>query len=74
MNSALPVEESYREAIDNKSEYILILLDAKAAFDTVIHSHMLRRAYLAGITDIYWTLIKDFQINAMSSIKWAGQT
>ena len=35
---------------------------------------MLRRAYLAGITDIYWTLIKDFHINAMSSIKWAGRT
>jgi hypothetical protein len=50
LNSALPVEESYGEAIDNKSEYNIILLDAKAAFDTVIHSHMLRRAYLAGIT------------------------
>ena len=50
LNSALPVEESYGEAIDNKSEYNIILLDAKAAFDTVIHSYMLRRAYLAGIT------------------------
>ena len=35
---------------------------------------MLRRGYLAGITDIHWTLIKDFHINAMSSIQWAGQT
>jgi hypothetical protein len=53
---------------------VVPLLDAKAAFDTVIHSHMLRRTYLAGITDIHWTLIKDFHTDAMSSIKWVGQT
>jgi hypothetical protein len=38
MNSALPIEESYRESKDNTAILHLVLLDAKAAFDTVIHS------------------------------------
>jgi len=38
MNSALPIEESYRESKDNNAILHLVLLDAKAAFDTVIHS------------------------------------
>jgi hypothetical protein len=48
MNSALPIEESYRESEDNNASLHLVLLDAKAAFDTVIHSHMFRRVFLAG--------------------------
>ena len=39
MNSALPIEESYRESKDNNAILHLVLLDAKAAFDTVIHSY-----------------------------------
>ena len=38
MNSALPIKESYRESKDNNAILHLVLLDAKAAFDTVIHS------------------------------------
>lgn len=40
-NAALPVEEIYREAKDNNQEYELVLLDAKSAFDVVIHSHLM---------------------------------
>jgi hypothetical protein len=50
----------------------LVLLHAKAAFDTVIHSHLLRKVYLAGIDDKQWTLIKDLHENAQSSIMWEG--
>jgi hypothetical protein len=50
INSALPVEECYREVVDNNAEGQVILLDAKAAFDKVIHSHMERRVYQAGLT------------------------
>jgi hypothetical protein len=39
---------------------------------TVIHSHLLRKVYLAGIDDKHWTLIKDLHENAQSSIKWEG--
>jgi len=73
MNSALPIEECYREANDNKCSLHLILLDAKAAFDTVIHGHMLRRAFLAGIEDKHWTLIKELHDKAQRSVKWDGQ-
>ena len=34
MNSALPIEESYREFKDNNASLHLVLLDAKAAFDS----------------------------------------
>jgi hypothetical protein len=36
-------------------DFQLILLDAKEAFDTVVHSHMLRRVFLAGIDNRHWT-------------------
>jgi hypothetical protein len=42
---------------DNNAEGQVILLDAKAAFDKVIHSHMDRRVYQAGIDDNHWVLI-----------------
>jgi len=72
VNPAL-VEECYREVVDNDTDCQIILLDAKAAFDKVIDSHMLRRVYQAGIDDKHWVLIKSLHENAVSSVKWAGQ-
>ena len=72
MHSALPTEEFFWESKDNNAILQLLLLDAKAAFDTVIHSHMLRRIFLAGIDDGHWGLIKDLHENAKSVIKWEG--
>jgi hypothetical protein len=56
LNSALPVEETYRENADNKNECQLVLLDATSAFDVVMHSHLMRRVYHAGIQDKHWSL------------------
>jgi hypothetical protein len=39
-NSAIPVEEAYKILTDEKQNGHLVLLDAKAAFDKVIHSHL----------------------------------
>ena len=39
MNAALPVEEAYRTFADEKYNGYLVLLDAKAAFDKVVHLH-----------------------------------
>lgn len=72
MNSSLSVEECYRDAKDANKGFHLILLDAKAAFDTVIHSHMMRRVFLAGINDKHWSLIKNLHEDAESSVKWGG--
>ncbi|CAC5397312.1 unnamed protein product [Mytilus coruscus] len=46
----------------------------KAAFDTVIHSHMLRRVFLAGNDDGHWGLIKDLHENAKSIDKLTKQS
>ncbi|CAC5378097.1 unnamed protein product [Mytilus coruscus] len=73
-NAALPVEEIYREAKDNNQEYELVLLDAKSAFDAVIHSHLMKRLYHAGIDDKHWTIIQSMHTNATSAVKWNGQT
>jgi hypothetical protein len=70
MNAALPVQESYRILTDEKQNGHLVLLDAKAAFDKVVHSHL----YHAGIQDKTWTIIKSLHHHAESSIKWAGST
>jgi hypothetical protein len=51
MNAALPVEEAYRILTDERQNGHLVLLDAKAAFDKVIHSNLFRRMYHAGIQD-----------------------
>lgn len=72
LKSALPLEESYRESTDNNITLYLVLLDAKSAFDTVIHSHMPRRVFLAGIDDVHWGLIKDLHEHAKSVVKWEG--
>lgn len=72
MNSALPVEEVYREVHDGETEAQIILLDAKSAFDKVIHTHMMRGVYHAGIEDKHWSLISSLHQNAASTIKWGG--
>jgi hypothetical protein len=70
LNSALPVEETYRENEDNTNECQLVLLDAKSAFDVLIRSHLMRRVYHAGIRDKHWSLINSMHQKASSSVKW----
>ncbi|CAC5394072.1 unnamed protein product [Mytilus coruscus] len=70
-NAALPVEEIYRKAKDNNQEYELVLLDAKSAFDVVIHSHLMKRLYHAGIDDKHLTIIQSMHTNATSAVGMA---
>ena len=72
MNSALSVEESYRECKDNGLEMKLVLLDAKSAFDVVRHNNLMRRVYHAGIQDKHWMLIQSLHNGATSAVKWNG--
>jgi hypothetical protein len=58
MNAALPFEEAYRILTDEKQNGHLVLLDAKAAFDKVLHSHLFRRMYHAGIQEKRGLLLK----------------
>ncbi|VDI48248.1 Hypothetical predicted protein, partial [Mytilus galloprovincialis] len=73
-NAALPVEEISGEAKDNNQEYEIVLLNAKSAFDVVIHSHLMKRLYHAGIDDKHWTIIQSMHTNATSAVKWNGKT
>ena len=73
MNSALPVEEIYRESKDINTEYELVLLDAKSAFGVVIHNHLMWRVFHIGIQDNHWSLINSMHQNATSAIKWDGK-
>jgi hypothetical protein len=43
------IVEAYRILTDEKQNGHLVHLDAKAAFDKVMHSHLFRRMYHAGI-------------------------
>ena len=36
---------------------IIVMLDAKSAFDVVVHKKMLRKLYHIGIDDNHWTII-----------------
>ncbi|KAK3088432.1 hypothetical protein FSP39_019152 [Pinctada imbricata] len=73
MNCALIIEEFVRESKDQKSKTFLSLLDARAAFDMVWHSSLLRKLYLQGIEGNLWILIQNMHEDITSCVKWNGQ-
>jgi hypothetical protein len=73
MNASLLVEEMYRDEQNTRQSSELVLLDAKAAFDVVVHTHMLRRLFQAGLDDKHWTIIQSMHEGASSAIKWNGK-
>ena len=72
INSSFILEESRREALDLEQRFIIILLDAKSAFDVVVHQSMMRRLYHLGLQDKHWTLINSLHSNASSAVKFNG--
>lgn len=73
MNASLLEEEMYRDVLNTRQSSELVLLDAKAAFDVVVHTHMLRRLFQAGLDDNHWTIIQSMHEGASSAIKWNGK-
>ena len=73
MNASLLVEEMYRDVLNTRHSSELVLLDAKAAFDVVVHIHMLRRLFQVGLDDKHWTIIQSMHEGASSAIKWNGK-
>lgn len=72
LNAAFILEEARREALDIGKLLTIILLDAKSAFDVVVHKNLLKKLYHLGIQDKHWTLIKSLHTNASSAIKFNG--
>lgn len=73
MNASLLVEEMYRDVLNTRQSSELVLLDAKAAFDVVVHTHMMRRLFQAGLDDKHWAIIQSMHEGAASAIKWNCQ-
>jgi hypothetical protein len=72
LNAAFILEEARREALDIGNLLNIVLLDAKSAFDVVVHKNLLKKLYHLGIQDKHWTLIKSLHTNASSAIKFNG--
>ena len=72
LNTAFILEEARREALDIGKLLTVVLLDAKSAFDVVVHKNLLKKLYHLGIQDKHWTLIKSLHTNASSAIKFNG--
>ena len=72
LNVAFILEEARREALDIGKLLTVVLLDAKSAFDVVVHNNLLKKLYHLGIQDKHWTLIKSLHTNASSAIKFNG--
>ena len=72
INSSFILEELRQEALDLKQLFIIILLDAKSAFDVDVHQSMMRRLFHLGVQDKHWTLINSLHTNASSAVKFNG--
>jgi hypothetical protein len=59
LNAAFILEEARREALDIGKLLTVVLLDAKSAFDVVVHKNLLKKLYHLGIQDKHWTLNKE---------------
>jgi hypothetical protein len=49
LNATFILEEARRESWDENNPFIIVMLDAKSAFDVVVHKNMLRMLYHIGI-------------------------
>ena len=69
LNASFIIEELKRNAKDEKTPVIIVLLDAKLAFHVVDPYHLLRRLYQTGINDKLWSLINSLHQGATSVVK-----
>lgn len=59
------MEEAWREVNDLEEQLIIIMLDAKSAFDVVVLNDTTRRLY-------HYLLMPNLHKNATTSVKWNG--
>jgi hypothetical protein len=51
-----------------EEQLIIIMLDAKSAFDVIVHNNMMMRLYHLGIQDKHWSLIQNLHSNATTDL------
>jgi hypothetical protein len=70
----LLVEESERENKDLKRSTYISMLDAKSAFDVVVHGNLIRRLHQYELSEQSILLINSLYENAVSHMKWKNLT
>ncbi|MCG8046395.1 MAG: reverse transcriptase domain-containing protein, partial [Candidatus Thiodiazotropha endolucinida] len=73
MNCSLIVEEFYRNNRDLSKPTYIGFMDAKSAFDVVIHSNLMRRLYNVGVEPNEWLTINSLHHNSLTAVKWKGE-
>ena len=62
-----------RDINDRNIPALVMLLDAKSAFDVVVRKHLLRHLYCIGIQGRHRSLIRSLHLEDSSVVKWFGQ-
>ena len=74
MYCALLVEEFYRNNKDLNKQTYMAFIDAKSAFDVVVHPNLMRKLYKAGVEPTEWLVINSLHEESVTSVKWRGET
>ena len=59
MNSALIVEEFFRNNKDLNKPTYMGFMDTKSAFDVVVHPNLMRKLYNVGVQPTEWLIMKS---------------
>ncbi|MEW8548000.1 MAG: reverse transcriptase domain-containing protein [Candidatus Thiodiazotropha sp.] len=73
MNCALIVEEFFRNNKDLHKPTYMAFMDAKSAFDVVVHPNLMRKLYKTGVNTHEWLTINSLHEGSMTSVKWQGE-
>ncbi|CAC5361772.1 unnamed protein product [Mytilus coruscus] len=73
LNASFIVEEVNRKSLDLGQLLIIVLLDAKSAFDVAVHQNLMRNLYHLGIQYRHWNLIDNLHKHASSVVKFNGK-
>ena len=67
-----PFPAGDHKAAMNRRESVALysVLDAKSAFDVVLHDILLRKLFHAGVESVSWSLIQSLHAEAESVFKW----
>ena len=51
----------------------IAFLDAKSAFDVVLHDNLMRKLYHIGVDDVSWSTLNRLHEKSTTAVKWRGQ-
>ncbi|CAC5387086.1 unnamed protein product [Mytilus coruscus] len=73
LNASFILEEVYRESLDLGQLMKIVILDAKSAFDVVVHQNLMHNLYHRGIHNRHWNLIDNLHKHASSVVNLNGK-